>query len=110
MKFSVSKLAAAFLFVSVASANLHDTCACHNSDSYNWRMTTKACEYYARSNYKWGQTVYDSPSGNCVGVNGGKIAGDQWEDACRQTAKAGFDCADGRGHCTADPDSVFGSC
>ncbi|KAK2037580.1 hypothetical protein LZ31DRAFT_580020 [Colletotrichum somersetense] len=110
MKFSVSKLAAAFLFVSVASANLHDSCTCHNSDSYNWRITTKACQLYARSNYQWGQAAYDTPSGRCVAASGAQIAGDQWEDACRQIAKSGFDCADGRGHCTADPDAIKGWC
>jgi hypothetical protein len=33
-------------------ANDHDNCACHNGDSYNWRITIKACETYLAANYK----------------------------------------------------------
>ncbi|EFQ29629.1 hypothetical protein CGRA01v4_14914 [Colletotrichum graminicola] len=109
MQFSVSKMAAVFLFVSFASANLHQSCTCHNGDSYNWRITIKACELYASKKYQWGSASYDTPSGRCVGSGQG-VAGDQWEDACREIAKSGFDCADGRGYCTADQDSVRGWC
>ncbi|KAK1993392.1 hypothetical protein LX36DRAFT_661566, partial [Colletotrichum falcatum] len=93
------------------SANIHDSCACHNSGSYNWRMTTKACQLYATKNYKWGTASYDAPSGNCVKSNQAEgIAGDQWEEACKEVAKTGYQCADNRGRCSADPDSVRGRC
>ncbi|KAK1574410.1 uncharacterized protein LY79DRAFT_566171 [Colletotrichum navitas] len=92
-----------------SSANLHESCACHNSKIYNWRITTKACTLYASKNYEWGSASYNATSGRCV-ASGEGVAGDQWEDACREIAKSGFDCVDGRGHCTANPDDVRGSC
>ncbi|KAK1974176.1 hypothetical protein LZ30DRAFT_741270 [Colletotrichum cereale] len=111
MHFSISKMAAAFLFLSAASADLHDNCACHNGDSYNWRITIKACELYSSKKYQWGPTTYDTPSGRCTkDADWAQIAGDQWEEACRDVAKTGFDCFDGKGHCTADPDVVRGRC
>ncbi|KAI1043545.1 hypothetical protein LB505_010142 [Fusarium chuoi] len=39
-----------------------------------------------------------------------KIAGDQWEDACRKIAEEGYNCADGEGKCYANPDKVRGRC
>ncbi|TXC01840.1 hypothetical protein FocTR4_00009371 [Fusarium oxysporum f. sp. cubense] len=39
-----------------------------------------------------------------------KIAGDQWEDACRRIAEEGYDCADGERKCYANPDKVHGRC
>ncbi|KAK2009159.1 hypothetical protein LZ32DRAFT_620922 [Colletotrichum eremochloae] len=111
MQFSISKTAVAFFLLSAVSADLHESCTCHNGDSYNWRLTTKACDLYAQKNYQWGRTHYDTPSGRCVrNSDTENIAGDQWEDACRETAKTGFNCADGRGNCTADPDQVRGWC
>ncbi|EFQ27407.1 hypothetical protein CGRA01v4_04486 [Colletotrichum graminicola] len=112
MQFSIAKIASVFALLSVASADLHDHCSCGNSDSYNWRITIKACELYASKNYEWGKTVYDTPSGNCVkATDTDQIAGDQWEEACREVATSGFQCADGQGlRCTAPPDEVRGWC
>ncbi|GKT66430.1 hypothetical protein ColTof4_03922 [Colletotrichum tofieldiae] len=111
MQPSIAKIAAAFLFVSVAFADLHDSCTCHNGDSYNWRITTKACEVYSSKDYKWGKGTYDTPSGRCTkSGDSDQLAGDQWEAACREVAVAGFQCADGKGRCTADADQVKGWC
>ncbi|KAF9871037.1 hypothetical protein CkaCkLH20_11454 [Colletotrichum karsti] len=112
MQFSIAKVASLFALVSVATANLHDNCACDNGDSYNWRITTKACELYSSKNYQWGVGVYDAPSGRCVKkTDNDQLAGKEWEAACREVASTGFDCADGKGlYCKANPDDVRGRC
>ncbi|KAI8244265.1 hypothetical protein K4K57_000771 [Colletotrichum sp. SAR 10_99] len=113
MQFSIAKVASLFVLLSVASADLHDNCACHNGDSYNWRITTKACELYSSKNYEWGVGVYDEASGRCVKkTDNDQIAGNEWEAACREVATGeGFACADGKGlYCKADSDSVRGRC
>ncbi|WQF78738.1 hypothetical protein CDEST_03752 [Colletotrichum destructivum] len=112
MQFSVTKIASIFFFLSVASADLHDSCTCHNGDSYNWRITTKACELYASKNYKWGKGTYDTPSGRCVQNSGtDQLAGKEWEAACREVANSGFQCADGQGlYCKAPTNEVRGRC
>ncbi|KAF4441828.1 hypothetical protein F53441_11913 [Fusarium austroafricanum] len=100
-----------FMFLSVATAKLHENCACHNGDSYSFRLTMAACTEYNDAGYEWGGAKYDTPSGRCVGASGeDKIAGDQWEDACRKISKEGFACADGEGKCYANSDSVRGRC
>ncbi|KAH8601887.1 hypothetical protein B0O99DRAFT_681001 [Bisporella sp. PMI_857] len=93
-----------------AFANLHPNCACHNGDSYNWRVTTLACQVYTDAGYEWGGGFYDSPSGRCVANDGSSLAGNEWEAACRTVATSGFDCADGIGKCFAFPESVRGRC
>ncbi|TDZ54521.1 hypothetical protein CTRI78_v006269 [Colletotrichum trifolii] len=112
MQLSIAKVASLFALVSVASANLHDACACHNGDSYNWRITTKACELYSSKNYQWGVAVYDEASGRCVKkTDNDQIAGNEWEDACREIASTGYQCPDGKGlYCKANPDDVRGRC
>ncbi|KAI8308416.1 hypothetical protein K4K61_002688 [Colletotrichum sp. SAR11_59] len=113
MQFSIAKVASLFVLVSAVSANLHDNCACHNGDSYNWRITVKACELYSSKNYEWGVGVYDEASGRCVKkTDNDQLAGKEWEAACREVATdEGFACADGKGlYCKADSDSVRGRC
>ncbi|TPX13728.1 uncharacterized protein E0L32_005931 [Thyridium curvatum] len=111
MHITVSDLLRVMLFSSVAMADLHTSCTCHNGDSYNWRMTTLACTSYDEAKYQWGGAVYDTPSGRCTQrTDADRIAGDQWEEACQKIAKAGFQCVDGKGTCYADPASVRGSC
>ncbi|SPJ72648.1 uncharacterized protein FTOL_02377 [Fusarium torulosum] len=106
-----AKVLSAFLLLSAVTAKLHDNCACHNGDSYNWRMTIDACAEYNDAGYEWGGATYDTPSGRCVQATPeDKLAGDQWEDACRKIAQTGFACADGKGTCYANPDEVRGSC
>jgi hypothetical protein len=36
--------------------------------------------------------------------------GDQWEEACKAIATAGFACADGQGTCYASTDDIKGWC
>ncbi|GKT55920.1 hypothetical protein ColTof4_11667 [Colletotrichum tofieldiae] len=112
MQLSIAKVASIFFFLSVASADLHDSCTCHNGDSYNWRITTKACELYASKNYQWGKGTYDTPSGRCVkNSDNDQLAGKEWEAACREVATSGFQCADGQGlRCNAPTDEVRGRC
>ncbi|KAH7131293.1 hypothetical protein EDB81DRAFT_808299 [Dactylonectria macrodidyma] len=111
MQLSITKVVSAFCFFSVALADLHASCTCHNGDSYNWRMTTKSCTIYNDAGYEWGGTTYDSASGRCTQNSSEEnIAGDQWEDACKEIAKSGFDCADGVGTCYASPDDIKGWC
>ncbi|RGP69512.1 hypothetical protein FSPOR_4616 [Fusarium sporotrichioides] len=107
----LAKVLSAFLFLSVVTADLHNNCACHNGDSYNFRMTMDACTVYNDAGYEWGGVAYDTPSGRCTQANAeAQIAGDQWEDACREVAAKGFPCADGKGTCFADPSEVRGRC
>ncbi|KAJ0382795.1 hypothetical protein COL922a_011804 [Colletotrichum nupharicola] len=103
MHLSYTKFAAAFALLSAV-------CTCHNGDSYNWRMTTVACTEYNANEYPWGGTSYDTPSGRCYSEEGGYIEGDPWEFACKTIATKGFQCADGRGTCFADPEQVVGWC
>ncbi|OHF04127.1 hypothetical protein CORC01_00466 [Colletotrichum orchidophilum] len=112
MQFSIAKVASVFFLLSAASAKLHDSCTCHNGDSYNWRITIKACSLYASKNYQWGNGTYNTESGRCTqNTANDQLAGDQWEDACREIASSGFDCADGKGlYCKASPDDVRGWC
>ncbi|KAH6970624.1 hypothetical protein BKA56DRAFT_559006 [Ilyonectria sp. MPI-CAGE-AT-0026] len=101
----------AILFFALAAADLHDSCTCHNGDSYNWRMTTNACASYNDANYQWGGAFYDTPSGRCTQQSAEEqLAGDQWEAACKEIAKTGFQCSDGVGTCYANPDDVSGWC
>ncbi|KAJ3522658.1 hypothetical protein NM208_g12767 [Fusarium decemcellulare] len=124
----LAKIFSAFLFLTAVTANLHDSCTCHNGDSYNWRMTTNACGKYNDAGYKWGGSVYDTPSGrvskpyfNKTVPNANdssapkptqrpQLAGKEWEAACKEIAQTGFQCADGVGTCYADPDEVRGRC
>ncbi|KAM5341484.1 hypothetical protein ACJ41O_014515 [Fusarium nematophilum] len=107
----LAKLFGVFLLASLAAADLHESCTCHNGDSYNWRMTTNACTKYTDYKYEWGGATYDTPSGRCTQNSpDDKIAGDQWEDACKEIARTGFACADGQGTCYADPADVRGWC
>lgn len=39
-----------------------------------------------------------------------RLGGNEWEAACRQIAKDGFECADGQGTCFAKPKDVRGRC
>ncbi|WYZ33996.1 hypothetical protein EsH8_I_000272 [Colletotrichum jinshuiense] len=112
MQFTIAKVASLFVLFSVAAADLHDSCACHNGDSYNWRITTKACELYASKSYQWGAGTYDSASGRCVkNSDNDSIAGKEWEAACREVANTGFACADGQGlYCKAPTNEVRGRC
>ncbi|KAF4345530.1 hypothetical protein FBEOM_480 [Fusarium beomiforme] len=104
----LAKFFSVFILASVAMAKLHDNCACHNGDSYNWRLTAAACEEYNDKDYEWGGAIYNHESGRATAED--KIAGDQWEDACRKIAEEGYDCADGEGKCYAKPDEVRGRC
>ncbi|KAF5577872.1 hypothetical protein FPCIR_11855 [Fusarium pseudocircinatum] len=94
-----AKVFSAFLLVTVVTAKLHDNCACHNGDSYNWRLTAAACTEYNDQGYECAQATAED-----------KIAGDQWEDACRKIAEEGYDCANGEGKCYANPSKVRGRC
>ncbi|KAH7223019.1 hypothetical protein BKA60DRAFT_538466 [Fusarium oxysporum] len=99
-----AKIFSAFLLITAVTAKLHDNCACHNGDSYNWRLTVAACTEYNDEGYEWGGATYNETSGRCVqATTEDKIAGDQWEDACRKIAEEGYDCADGEGKCYANP-------
>ncbi|KAF4974271.1 hypothetical protein FZEAL_8807 [Fusarium zealandicum] len=107
----LAKVLSAFLFLSVVTADLHNSCACHNGDSYNWRITTNACTEYNDAGYKWGGATYDGPAGRCTQASAeAQIAGKEWEAACKKIAQTGFQCADGEGTCYADPKKVRGRC
>ncbi|KAL6410107.1 hypothetical protein AUP68_06518 [Ilyonectria robusta] len=107
----LAKVFSVVLFFAFAAADLHDNCACDNGDSYNWRITTNACTMYNDANYKWGGASYDTASGRCTQATAeDQIAGKEWESACKEIAKAGFQCADGVGTCYVDPDDVRGRC
>ncbi|EKJ77356.1 hypothetical protein NXS19_010729 [Fusarium pseudograminearum] len=107
----LAKVFSVVLFLSVATAKLHNNCACHNGDSYNFRMTMNACTVYDDADYQWGGVKYDTPSGRCTQEDAeAQIAGDQWEDACKEVAAKGFPCADGKGTCFANPKEVRGRC
>ncbi|KAM0545756.1 hypothetical protein ACHAPJ_011180 [Fusarium lateritium] len=107
----LAKVLSAFLFLSVVTADLHPNCACHNGDSYNWRITTNACTDYNDAGYKWGGATYNGTSGRCTQANAeAQLAGKEWEAACKKIAQAGFPCADGEGTCYANPDEVRGRC
>ncbi|KAM0356371.1 hypothetical protein ACHAPY_006827 [Fusarium culmorum] len=95
----LAKVFSVVLFLSVATAKLHNNCACHNGDSYNYRMTMNACTVYDDADYKCTQEDAEA-----------QIAGDQWEDACKEVAAKGFPCADGKGTCFANPKEVRGRC
>ncbi|KAI1016137.1 hypothetical protein LB504_009255 [Fusarium proliferatum] len=106
-----AKIFSAFLLVTAVTAKLHDNCACHNGDSYSWRLTAAACTEYNDEGYEWGSATYNETSGRCAqATTEDKIAGDQWEDACRKIAEEGYDCADGEGKCYANPSKVRGRC
>ncbi|KAJ4005030.1 uncharacterized protein FIESC28_03237 [Fusarium coffeatum] len=106
-----AKALTVFVLLTAVTAKLHDNCACHNGDAYNFRMTIDACKVYNDAGYKWGGAAYDTPSGRCVQADAeAKLAGDQWEDACKEIASKGFPCADGKGTCYADPKDVRGRC
>ncbi|RYP39873.1 hypothetical protein DL767_001992 [Monosporascus sp. MG133] len=103
--------ATSLVFAPSALADDHPNCACHNGDSYNWRITTLACEEYARLGYENSNVVYDASSGRCVqATSGDYLMGKEWEAACRAIAQSGFGCADGQGTCFAKKDSVRGRC
>ncbi|KAF5027078.1 hypothetical protein F66182_790 [Fusarium sp. NRRL 66182] len=107
----LAKVFSAFLFLTAVTADLHANCACDNGQSYNWRITVKACEDYNASAYEWGGATYDAPSGRCVQADPeARIAGKEWEAACRKIAEGGFDCADGVGTCYAERKDVRGRC
>ncbi|EKG20561.1 hypothetical protein MPH_02088 [Macrophomina phaseolina MS6] len=101
----------AVLSVGVA-ANDHASCTCHNGDSYNWRITTVACDLYNRQKWANGKVYYDTPSGRCTQNDGTQyLMGNEWEAACRSAAKSGFPCADGVGTCfQSDEDEIRGWC
>ncbi|WQF89947.1 hypothetical protein CDEST_14961 [Colletotrichum destructivum] len=116
MRFSTSALAGAVFFAFFADARYHDSCTCHNGGTYNWRLTTKACdsERALLAQLKsWGSVQYDTPSGRCrsVGVKD-LISGDDFETLCKAVAsQVGFPCAfDNSLTCYADPDAVSSWC
>ncbi|CCF37674.1 hypothetical protein CH063_08950, partial [Colletotrichum higginsianum] len=83
MRFSTSALASAVFFAFFADARYHDSCTCHNGGTYNWRLTTKACDSeraLLAQQKSWGSVQYDTPSGRCrsVGVTD-LISGDDFE-------------------------------
>ncbi|GME65508.1 hypothetical protein GTA08_BOTSDO05216 [Neofusicoccum parvum] len=94
------------------AADDHDSCTCHNGDSYNWRITTAACDLYRSQNWRNGKVHYDTPSGRCTQDDGTQfVMGKEWEAACRTTAKNGFLCASGGGTCyQPDEDQIRGWC
>ncbi|KAF4805734.1 hypothetical protein CGCSCA5_v015091 [Colletotrichum siamense] len=112
MQLCFLQAAAGLALLSVASANLHDSCACHNSGDPNLRITAKACELYASKQHRWGKGDFDASSGQCVkSTDSDQIAGKEWEAACREAADTGFKCADGKGlYCKAPPNEVRGRC
>ncbi|KAH6664800.1 hypothetical protein F5X68DRAFT_279591 [Plectosphaerella plurivora] len=100
-----------FFFSALASANLHTNCHCDNGEAYNWRITADACKTYNDANYKWGGATYDAATGWCTQANSdARIAGKEWEAACRDIAQKGFGCIDGQGKCYADVGDVRGRC
>ncbi|PSR80001.1 hypothetical protein BD289DRAFT_476353 [Coniella lustricola] len=105
MQLSIALLAA---FVGFSLADMHYSCTCHNGDSYNWRITSPACAYYAP--LRPADVTYVSSSGRCTSNSGSQIDGDSWQAACQKIAVDGFACASGEGTCYADADSVKGSC
>ncbi|KAH8898378.1 hypothetical protein GQ53DRAFT_837298 [Thozetella sp. PMI_491] len=109
--FTVALPLFAVIFAPSVLANNHVSCTCHNGDSYNWRITTLACENYAKAGYANSNVAYDTPSGRCTQASSSDyLMGDQWEEACKAIAKSGFQCADGKGTCFAETDQVRGSC
>ncbi|ORY68458.1 uncharacterized protein BCR38DRAFT_472016 [Pseudomassariella vexata] len=111
MQFSVSiTLSALALFAGSVLGDLHSQCTCMNGDSAIARITTDACTAYTAAAYQWGTATYDEASSECVADSGSNIAGDQWQSACQEVAKAGYACADGVGTCYASVDDVKGSC
>ncbi|SPO03584.1 uncharacterized protein DNG_06267 [Cephalotrichum gorgonifer] len=107
----LSLLSAAVLLVSSVMADLHDSCTCHNGDSYNWRMTTAACTVYDEAKYQWGGTYYNSTTGRCTQrASEDQLGGNEWEDACKRIASTGFQCADGVGTCFANTEDIKGWC
>lgn len=44
------------------------------------------------------------------GDGNARIAGKEWEAACREVAQKGFGCIDGQGWCYADTNDVRGRC
>ncbi|KAH6892635.1 hypothetical protein B0T10DRAFT_458343 [Thelonectria olida] len=111
MYFPIAKVSSVFAAINVVAANLHDNCHCRNGDSAYDRITTLACEAYNAAGYEWGGTTYNADTGSCVkATSEDKIAGKEWEAACRQIATSGFACADGEGTCYANSDDVRGDC
>lgn len=53
---------------------------------------------------------YNTESGRCTSASGNLIGGNEWEEACKKIATAGFDCADGQGKCYATTDAIKGWC
>ncbi|KAL1637447.1 hypothetical protein SLS56_000585 [Neofusicoccum ribis] len=109
--FSVSAALAA-TFVGGVLADKHHQCDCNNVGTYNWRMTSKACDRYNEKGYASGLVKYDGPSGRCWGSDDANyIMGKEWEAACREVGNTGFPCADGQGTCyQTNSDSVRGAC
>lgn len=60
---------------------------------------------------QWGGATYDEVTGWCTQANSdARIAGKEWEAACRDIAQKGFGCIDGQGKCYADVGDVRGRC
>ncbi|KAF2090366.1 hypothetical protein K490DRAFT_54751 [Saccharata proteae CBS 121410] len=107
-------MTAVAIFASIPSAvaDDHTSCTCHNQDSYNWRITTAACDLYNNWNNDNNAVAYDSPSGRCNTIDANQVIdGKNWENACQETAKAGFQCTSGQGTCyVEDTSNVQGWC
>ncbi|KAF3764096.1 hypothetical protein M406DRAFT_71339 [Cryphonectria parasitica EP155] len=105
MRFYIALVAA---FAGVSFADMHYSCTCHNGDSYNWRITSPACSFYAPD--RPADVSYVTDTGRCTSASGSQIDGDSWQAACQKIATEGFDCADGQGKCYAESSDVTGSC
>ncbi|KAJ4397783.1 hypothetical protein N0V93_002020 [Gnomoniopsis smithogilvyi] len=105
MKFSLSLLAA---FIGAAVADSHYSCTCHNGDSYIWRITSPACDFYKTD--RPADVSYVSDTGRCTSSSGNLIDGDSWEAACKKMVTDGYECGDGQGKCYADSDDIKGWC
>ncbi|KAH7063714.1 hypothetical protein B0J12DRAFT_694598 [Macrophomina phaseolina] len=89
------------ILTATAAAKRYNSCTCHNGDSYNWRITSKACELHTQWYPGRGEATYDTPSGRCKvnDMSSGFFTGDQWEAVCQEIGKTGFLCASGSGTC-----------
>ncbi|TDZ40846.1 hypothetical protein CTRI78_v010047 [Colletotrichum trifolii] len=113
MRVSVSALTAAVIFSLSVDARWHYSCTCHTGPSYNWRLTTAACNAINPSVVATGNghVAYNTPSGRCTSDGGNLLDGDDMEWQCKQAAINGFECAfDSKQTCFADQDTVSSWC
>jgi hypothetical protein len=76
-----------------------------------YALTLSLCHNIVLTCHQWGGATYDSATGWCTQTDGNaRIAGKEWEAACRSVAQGGFGCVDGQGWCYAAVSDVRGRC